>query len=117
MAAATRVSSNGKRGLKAAFGELLIAANGVWVLNDPAGKQVAAATAPPKLSMEHGTGSEGGQRPGITMAVTGSKTGPGANGRRPCLVNGGWGFVKMHIGPPPRILFSRTLRGCAVLRV
>ena len=69
------------------------------------------------LSMEHGTGNEGGQRPGITMAVTGSKTGPGANGRRPCLVNGGWGFVKMHIGPPPRILFSRTLRGCAVLRV
>ena len=25
------------------------------------------------------------------MAVSGSKTGPGATGRRPCLANGNWG--------------------------
>jgi hypothetical protein len=91
MASFTKVSSNGMRGVKTAFGELLVADDGRWILKDASGKQVAAATEPPKLTTEQGADGMGAKRPGITMVVTGSKTGPGANGRRPCLVNGGWG--------------------------
>ena len=46
---------------------------------------------PTQLSVEQPLGRTRGSDASITMAVTGSKTGPGANGRRPCLVNGGWG--------------------------
>ena len=75
----------GNRSIRTAFGELTIDQVGRFTLKDAEGNDVAHATGPPTLSKE-ATGHEG-----ITMPVSGSKTGPGANGRRPCLVNGGWG--------------------------
>ena len=72
-------------GIKTSFGELLVAEDGRFTLKDSAGNTVAYSTAPPTLATE-ATGHDG-----ITMPVSGSKTGPGANGRRPCLTNGGWG--------------------------
>ena len=85
MANATRVTGPDGVGLRASFGELLVAADGRFTLRDSGGRLVARATGPPALAPE-ATGHDG-----ITMPVSGSKTGPGANGRRPCLVNGGWG--------------------------
>ena len=76
---------NGSVGIKTSFGELSIDRDGRFELFDADGTRVAHATAVPAISTE-ATGHQG-----ITMAVSGSKTGPGANGRRPCLTNGGWG--------------------------
>ena len=67
-------------GLKTAFGSLVVAKDG----RGRRGQDGGEALAPPARSTE-ATGHAG-----ITMKVSGSKTGPGANGRRPCLVNGGW---------------------------
>ena len=91
MASFTRVSSAEGDGIKASFGSLLISDDGRFTLKDSAGKTVASATAPPTLAKEASLRKAGPSMDGITMAVSGSKTGPGANGRRPCLVNGGWG--------------------------
>jgi alpha-glucosidase len=85
MANATRVSGPDGVGLLTSFGELLVAADGRFTLRDAGGHLVARAIGPPALAAE-ATGHDG-----ITMPVSGSKSGPGANGRRPCLVNGGWG--------------------------
>ena len=84
MANFTHVDSAEGSGIKTAFGELLVSKAGLFTLKDASGKVVAAAKSAPTLSTE-ATGNVG-----ITMAVSGSKTGPGATGRRPCLVNGGW---------------------------
>jgi hypothetical protein len=90
MASSTHVSSPEGSGIKTSFGELLISDDGKFTLKDASGKTVAAATSAPKLSQESAFRKDGSMD-SITMAVTGSKTGPGATGRRPCLVNGGWG--------------------------
>eukprot|EP01047_Picozoa_sp_COSAG01_P062658 COSAG01_NODE_8001_length_2958_cov_1.785939_1_plen_166_part_00 len=84
MANFTRVSPSSPEGggIQTAFGQLLISADGRFTLKDAAGKTVAAATAAPTLATE----ASSGHRPAITMRVSGSKTGPGATGRRPCLV-------------------------------
>ena len=73
-------------GVRTAFGALLIGDDGRFVLQDAAGRTIVAATAPPALVADGATG-----RYGITMPTSGSKTGPGATGRRPCLANGNWG--------------------------
>ena len=78
-------------GVKTAFGELLVDNEGKFTLKDAAGKVVVRASGPPRLVMQPKVGTAGVPHEGISMPVTGSKTGPGANGRRPCLVNGGWG--------------------------
>lgn len=65
-------------------GQLLVHLDGTFTMTDAAGQTVVASTSPPIL-----TGDDTSS--GITMAVTGSKTGPGATGRRPCLSNGEWG--------------------------
>jgi hypothetical protein len=87
LAKGTKTSGpNGSVGIKTSFGELRIDRDGRFELFDADGARVAHATAKgPAISTE-ATGYQG-----ITMGVSGSKTGPGANGRRPCLTNGGWG--------------------------
>ena len=74
-------------GVRAAFGALLIGDDGRFALKDAAGRTVVAATSPPALVADDGASG----RQGILMATNGSKTGPGATGRRPCLANGNWG--------------------------
>ena len=84
-----RVIATGTRipgGIQTAFGSLLIGEDGRFRLEDAAGKTLVAATAPPTLVADGGSG-----RDGILMPTSGSKTGPGATGRRPCLANGNWG--------------------------
>jgi hypothetical protein len=81
----THVQAAEGSGIRTAFGELLISKAGLFTLKDSSGKVVAAAKSAPSLTTEF-TGNKA-----VTMAVTGSKSGPGATGRRPCLVNGGWG--------------------------
>jgi hypothetical protein len=85
MANFTKTSGPEGNGIKTSFGELLVGKDGRFTLKDATGKIIAHATGPPVLAKEV-TGHES-----ITMPVSGSKTGPGANGRRPCLTNGGWG--------------------------
>lgn len=84
MANYTSIKGPEGEGIKSSFGELLIDSTGRFTLKDSTGKIVSRAVKPPVLAKE-ATGHES-----ITMPVSGSKTGPGANGRRPCLVNGGW---------------------------
>ena len=67
-------------GVKTSFGELLVSKDGRFTLKDAAMKIVAQALSPPVLV------KEATEHDGITMRVSGSKLGPGANGRRPCLV-------------------------------
>jgi hypothetical protein len=85
MANYTHTSGPEGEGIKTSFGELVVGTDGRFILKDATGKVIAHATEPPVLAKE-ATGHES-----ITMPVSGSKTGPGANGRRPCLTNGGWG--------------------------
>ena len=84
MANFTRVSGPDGVGIRTGFGELVVSSDGRFTLKDAAGNTVAAASAVPSLA------EEGSGHAGITMPVSGSKNGPGATGRRPCLVNGGW---------------------------
>ena len=74
-------------GVRTAFGALLIGDDGRFMLQDAAGRTVVAATSPPALVADDGASG----RQGILMPTSGSKTGPGATGRRPCLANGNWG--------------------------
>ena len=74
-------------GVRTAFGTLLIGGDGRFTLQDAAGRTVVAATSPPALVADDGASG----RHGILMPTSGSKTGPGATGRRPCLANGNWG--------------------------
>ena len=74
-------------GVRTAFGALLIGDDGRFALQDSAGRTVVAATSPPALVADDGASG----RQGILMPTSGSKTGPGATGRRPCLANGNWG--------------------------
>ena len=85
MALYTHTSSPEGNGIKTHFGELLIRPDGRFILKDAAGTTISAATESPQLTRE----VSGHQS--ITMSVSGSKTGPGATGRRPCLANGNWG--------------------------
>ena len=90
MSAYTPVTTPDGSGIKTSFGELLIHADGTFTMKDNAGKTIVASTSPPTLTVDDSSPSNG-RHSGITMPVTGSKTGPGATGRRPCLSNGEWG--------------------------
>eukprot|EP00035_Acanthoeca_spectabilis_P009871 m.173747 g.173747 ORF g.173747 m.173747 type:complete len:864 (+) comp14861_c0_seq3:88-2679(+) len=87
MANFTRVTDKGRgtAGVKTTFGSLVVSVqSGHWELLSPSGSVVAAAAGPPSFSADSYGGS-------ITLPATGSKSGIGATGRRPCLTNGGWG--------------------------
>jgi hypothetical protein len=80
-------TEGGLVGIQTSFGKLLVdPETGMFTLKDAAGATLAAATAPPVLALEAVPDPAGY----ITMPVSGSKTGPGATGRRPCLVNGAY---------------------------